>query len=221
MERDIDRVFELLIGSDVVQLEGEAIETTQTFRDRVAEFEDDLETTLEENTHPDLDEKERGSIQAVVDLSPRAVAEYLALVDMTGDELTKTERTWVVSSLDTFGPDPIEDEGSPELFTPVSGDKVPFLARFYKKMILYCWRHDCDPCEVVKSDFEQIFTESPDEMALFSVFGPSASRLLYEEYQVSGGPTTLFFYNGRVDVRLIGASYPTSLQSEIETLREM
>lgn len=111
-------------------------------------------------------------------------------------------------------------DGVPEFFFPVPGDLLGHLVGYYERAIVYVWRDNCPPCETVKSDFEIIFDAPPDDIALLSVYGPDWASLLDREYDVAGGPTTLFMVNGKVDARLVGAHPRKALTTEIEILRE-
>lgn len=166
-----------------------------------------------------LDPDELASLRITSERNPAAILDYLALSELCGDALEKGERAWVSVILDGLEPDPVRAEGSPDLFTPIDAQKLPFVEQFFRKAIVYIWREDCDPCDVVRGDFDEIFEEPPTEMALFSAFGPDASELLQEEYDVVGGPTTLFLFDGRVDTRHIGAPHREALETEIEKLR--
>ena len=220
MSMDPNAVFDMLVERDVLAPSNGDLRKSDAFLDHVEAKQSDLPESIADQDDL-LSEDEKTSLEKLIDVSPRAVAEYLTVVQTCGDQLTDAERTWVVSVLDTFEPDPVPDEGAPELHIPISGQKVPFIEQFFKKAIVYFWRYDCDPCDLVRDDFNELLEVPDDEIAYFSVFGPNASELLYEEYDVGGAPTTLFFLNGRVDVRLVGASYPNVLEKEVNYLREL
>lgn len=86
---------------------------------------------------------------------------------------------------------------------------------------MYIWLDDCEPCETVHEDLDDIFEQPVDDLALFSVYGPDHAELLAEEYDVSGGPTVLFFHTGTVDARLYGAQHREVLETEIEKHRAL
>jgi hypothetical protein len=114
-----------------------------------------------------------------------------------------------------------ESGESPEHFLPIHGNQLPVVLDVYSPAIVYVWRYDCDPCEIVKADFEDIFEGGPsDEVALFSIYGPDYSRWLREAHDIVGGPMTLFVVNGRIDTRLHGAHEPQLIHRELETIRE-
>lgn len=114
-----------------------------------------------------------------------------------------------------------ESGESPEHFLPIHGDQLPVVLDVYSPAIVYVWRHDCDPCKIVKNDFEDIFEGGPEsDVALFSVYGPDYSRWLREAHDVVGGPMTLFVVNGQIDTRLHGAHEPQLVRRELETIRE-
>jgi hypothetical protein len=112
-------------------------------------------------------------------------------------------------------------EGSPEPFFPIRGDQLDACLQLYPASLVYVWLEDCDPCDVMCEDLEEVFPESPDDLGVFSVFGPDASELLEAEFDVHGGPVLLFLLEGSVDTRYIGAYDPVAIEAEVETFREI
>jgi len=150
-------------------------------------------------------------------LDPTVLAEYCAAMELVDDE---REGIAVMAILDQFR-DPPPVDGSPSAFLPVRGDRLPFLLAGYEAGIVYVWREDCPPCDVMKEDFEDVFESQPDDLLLVSVYGPECPVLLDERFDVVGAPTVLFVRDGRVDSRMVGARERTAIESEIETLRDL
>jgi len=113
------------------------------------------------------------------------------------------------------------DEGTPEGFFPVHANRLPVLLPFQERAIVYVWRHDCPPCDTMRERLEEALTDRPENIALFSVYGPADAELLYSEYAIEGGPTTLFVVEGQVDARLFGPHYTNVISNEIQTLYEL
>ena len=111
-------------------------------------------------------------------------------------------------------------EGVPRTFLPVTGKDLPVLINAYQRAIVYVWRQDCDPCDLVKEDFENIFNPPTNELGLLAVYGPDSAEFLRNRYDIAGAPTTLFVRDGKVETRLIGAHYRGVFEAEIEKLRE-
>lgn len=112
-------------------------------------------------------------------------------------------------------------EGSPDQFLPIHGDQLPVVIQVYSPAVVYVWLDDCEPCDLIKSDFErQISKGLPEDLGLFSVFGPDHAEYLEDAYNIVGGPMLLFIANSRIDTRLHGAHEPELVEREIETIRE-
>jgi thiol-disulfide isomerase/thioredoxin len=123
--------------------------------------------------------------------------------------------------LDQFPPNPVPTHGSPESFLPVSGEKLITGTKLFSLLIVFIWRDECKPCEIVKDDFDEISSTYLQGIGLFSVFGPSTSQLLTEQFKVHGGPTTLFIRNGDVETRFVGAPHKAALKNEIQALQSI
>lgn len=147
-------------------------------------------------------------------------AEYLALVRAGIDGFTHEDRLRSLPLLDTLRAD-VADEGSPDPFVPVRGPFLPVVLPLYERAIVYTWREDCPPCDLMREGFEELFGEPPADIALFSVYGPAHAEMLHEHYDVIGGPTTLFCYRGAVDARLTGGHAEPIIESEVRKLREV
>lgn len=122
--------------------------------------------------------------------------------------------------LDRFDNSTVQGGGAPERFLPIRGDRIEVATALSRFAIVYVWREECPPCDVMCEEFDSRFTEQPDDIALYAVYGPAWAEGLYERYDVGGGPTTLFFADGTVNARLVGAHYCTTIGHEIEQLRE-
>jgi len=112
-------------------------------------------------------------------------------------------------------------EGAPIAFLSVEGQDLIRLARSQDRAIIYAWRSECEPCQTVRSDLDNLFGDDPPgDLLLLAVYGPGCSRILDQEFDVKGAPTLLFTLDGQVDARIVGAPSIQALKSEIQALRE-
>jgi thiol-disulfide isomerase/thioredoxin len=203
--------------------DGERLQLSDAYCEQVETFEEQLRGTDEEQlrrtVRDEVGESEADQVIGACESDPALIARYLALSSRT-EEHDVVERLRLVPIVEQFfGTTP--DEGAPDAFTPVQPDQLPFLLNLYERAIVYMWRDDCEPCDLMREELESLFPDPPEDIALFAVYGPDDPRFLYEEYDVSGGPATLFMLNGEVDARLYGAHYTGVVESEIETLRSL
>ncbi|WP_137287674.1 thioredoxin family protein [Halorussus salinisoli] len=142
---------------------------------------------------------------------------YAALTEFV-PEISDDERLRVTLLLDGLVGETPETAGVPDPFLPIPGEALPSLLATYERAIVYVWRNDCAPCELVREDLEMHCATQPEGVILLAVYGPASAELLQEEYDVAGGPTVLFVKNGRVDARLLGAHSRETLGSLVEDL---
>lgn len=222
---DAGHVIDVLVDSGVlVPTTDEELQLGDAFLDRLEtqeafvhdRDEDEWKTLL--SRHCD-DAEAVDALVAVSGECPELVAEYLALTEET--QLPHADRLRVLPSFDSIRPDGPPDDGVPDAFLAVGGSRLPFVVNMFDRSIVYVWKHDCGPCDLVRADFDDVFETSPDDLGLFAVHGPSAARFLYDQYRVDGAPTTLFFLDGDVDARLRAAHSPDVLANEIEKLRTL
>lgn len=159
------------------------------------------------------------SVETIANREPAFAGRYLALVDALDGSWW--EGLHVATALYRFTCPDEEVSGTPQAFTPVPGTLLEPLSKPYGGLIAYVWRHDCPPCETVRADFDEVFgTDPPADLGLFSVYGPGYARTLEEDFDVVGGPTTLFLVGGAVDARMQGAPGRAALEGEIDKFVE-
>lgn len=217
--------IEELLAEDVLGEDGDdGIRLTRSFLDAVEEQQARVDRG-ERDWHELIADAvtEDVVVERVLNLAWKQ-AEFLgyllALASYTGNTLDVEwlRTTAVLSQLDRPLP---RTEGAPRAFFPIHGDWLGVFLDLFPNAIVYVWREDCDPCDVMKGEFDDIFDEPPDDLALFSIYGPDHARFLHEEYDVTGGPATLFVLDGEVDARLYGAQYRNVIDNEIEVLRDL
>jgi len=156
---------------------------------------------------------------SAADVDPRLLATYATLRERHPD--VSTTRALVASVLlDSSKSGPPPASGAPEGFVPVHGEDAVRLVDLCARCVVYVWRDDCSPCEAIRPNLSEVFgTDPPEGVLALSVYGPDCAALLDEEYDVVGGPTTLFTLGGSVDARFVGVAEADALEHEIETLR--
>lgn len=220
---DAEDAFDSLVAGDVLtEREGE-IRFSDSFSSSIQGILDDiarskpavrsyLEGLIEDDDLVRAAEK-------ITDGDAAPVAGFLALRRHLGD-ISEANCAQLVPVLDQLLRGPPRSSGAPEGFLPTRGDLLPFLIPILQLGIVYFWRDDCDPCDLVKNDFEAHFDETPTDMGLLAVYGTDWVDEIHE-FQVGAAPTILFIRDGRVDTRLVGAFPPSALEREIEKLREL
>lgn len=213
-----ERLLERLVEHDVIDDSADVPVFSESFRDRVDDYESDLalhdgaelaEAVREEA--PELRVPNRDSTLDGDDVP--YLAELLALIDHLGDTETALQ---VLPTLDLFGEDPPPVDGTPEFFIQVTGSRLRTLVKLYERTIVYAWGHDCEPCETVREDLETYFEEPFEGIPMLAVCGEGCAKLLYEEFELHGAPTMLFTIEGGVDLRLEGVQHQDVLESELE-----
>ncbi len=223
---DSERLVDALIEANVLTSDDRSggVRFTTEFSDVLDERTSFVDNSTESAISEEINsisgnENETSALLELGEDDSRIIAEYLALDAF--DCLSHVDRLRALTTFDSFYSPPPRSEGSPQSFLPVCGDRLPFLFEMYDRAIVYIWREDCPPCDIVKTDLEEIFPEPPDDIALLSVYGPESGELLAEKYSVTGGPTTLFIRDGRIDFRLYSAPSRDLLERECQRHREL
>jgi thiol-disulfide isomerase/thioredoxin len=206
--------MELLLEHGVIKKSGEDhIQPTTDFADSVRRWSGEVRTDFESIL--DYGEELENHLERHDDL---AVESVFATLPEFVPEISDAERHLSALLLGSLMNEMEKTAGVPDLFIPVSGEALPPLLTMYDRAIVYVWRHDCDPCDLVREDLEVLCTPSPEDVVLLAVDGPDSAEFLQKEYEVAGGPTVLFVKNGRVDARLLGAHSREALESFIDDL---
>jgi hypothetical protein len=109
-------------------------------------------------------------------------------------------------------------EGAPAAFLPIRGDQIETLLEIVPRAVLYIWLDDCEPCNSIKQEYDKLLPKQPENIALLSVYGPKWARSLSEQFDIHGGPVSLFILNGNVDTRLFGPHDADAIKHELEFL---
>lgn len=219
---DSTSVFHALLTNEVITVDSQdEIRITDSFETKIKENHQLIRGTDNSELQEKIEDSASAEISAdqlvkIREIDEEFIAEYLSLAHTDG--LSQLNRLRALSLFDSLRRS-IPNAGAPEPFVPIRGVRLSRLLPLYERAIVYTWKEDCPPCDLMKEEFESIFTDPATDIALFAVYGPNWAELLHEEYDIIGGPTTLFCYKGRVDARLSGAYAKKIIQSEVEKLR--
>jgi len=214
-----ESVFELLVKSQIIkERPDENVELSERFNETLSQQEEEgAEAIIEELRSEDISSEHVSRLEEIVAFDPEFVTHYGAVNQAIEEEEFETVVRATVL-LEQFEAQTLPTEGSPELFFPIRGEKLPTLLSIFPIAVVYIWREESSECATMRRDLNQLFDEPSEDVALFSVYGPDSAAFLEEEYNVIGGPTTLFVANGEVDSRLYGAQFPTVVEREINEL---
>ena len=195
--------------TDAVERTHQAVEglDTAAVEERVAEAVDDA----------DVDR--RALVAEVGDDDREFLALYLTLTERLPDLPAET-RIRVVPLLQGFRGSPPREDGAPEAFVPIHGDRLRTVTRLFPRSIVYVWLENCEPCDDLHEMFDELFPEPPDGIELFSVYGPDYAEFLHHAYDVKGCPVTLFMLRDTVDSRVFGAKHERVYEGEVGQLRD-
>lgn len=214
-----ENIFDLLVESRIIKETTDGnIELSEQFKKTLSQQEEEgAEAIITELRSEDAPPGHVSRLEEIAEFDPEFVTHYGAVDRVIEDgEFETIVRATVL--LEQFEARTLPTEGSPELFFPVRGEKLPTILSIFPVAVVYIWREESSECTTMKQDLNNLFDESPENVALFSVYGPDSAAFLEEEYNVIGGPTTLFVVNGEVDSRLYGAQFPTVVNREIKEL---
>lgn len=153
------------------------------------------------------------------ELDPEFVALYISLEETFPDLSPEDMTALSLSLLNLYETTTPPDDGVPEAFVPLQGNRLPLVVRLCERCIVYTWRHDCAPCEQMMNSFEDLLPSPPEDIVCVAVYGPGCAELLHEEFDVVGSPTTLFVRDGEVETRLVGAHHESAIKTEIDKVR--
>lgn len=193
---------------------------TDGFRDRRHACRTELEAMDEDEYESTLDEF-LSAVDRAVDVVDRDTVADAVAVGRTCESLDRADCLVVALSLDRFD-EPPRTDGVPDGFLPIRGREVGTFLQQNHAAIVYFWREDCAPCDLVREKLEALLDEGtiPAETGLVAVYGPNSPTLLREEFEVGIAPTVLFCSDGSPDSRLIGDSSERILRREVEFLCE-
>lgn len=227
-ETDVDaaseRVAEALVRSGVLVETEDGFGIAESFTDAVERTRESVEgldeAGVEERVADAVDDEDRRALVTEVGTDDREfLALYLTLTERL-PSLPAETRIRIVPFLQAFRGSPPRDEGAPEAFVPIHGDRMRTVTRLFPRSIVYVWLDDCEPCDAMREKFDELLDGRPDGVELFAVYGPDYAEFLHQEYDVKGGPVTLFMLRDAVDSRYYGEKHERVVEKEIEILQE-
>ena len=110
--------------------------------------------------------------------------------------------------------------GIPDGFLPLSVAEIETFIGQHPASLLYFWREDCPPCDVLRDELETLVRDRdlPEELGLGTVYGPEDPEVLDEEYDIAVAPTLLFCSRSGIDSRLVGTAEPAAIRTELDIL---
>lgn len=220
---DPGEVLTTLTSEGVVrETNGNLLTLTSDFAAALHKNEHDLQTFDEEQFADEVGHLlGRGAgVRPLADGTVTAVAELRTLEAYVGSDRPLGERMELLLAADQVNRGVPRGDSVPNAFMPVHGDTLPILLSAYGKAIVYCWRDDCPECDLTQETFNDLYNRAPEDIVLIAVYGPDYVDILRDEYDVVGGPTTLFVVGGTVDARLHGAPHGEAVANEISILQE-
>lgn len=219
----LEAIFDRLIEAGLIEpVAASGLRLTDEFARRLdrrtASLEEaDTDERLAALTEASGDADEAAALLELDRESDGLAAEYLVVSELDG--LSHRGRILAVALVGSLGAPRPPNDGAPASFLPVDGHRLPFLVRAFERVIVYVWREDCPPCDLMQEDLAAVVDDGLEDVALFAVYGPDSMDVLAERYRVTGAPMTLFYLDGSVDARLRGANYQRVIRKEIEKLR--
>lgn len=211
------RLPESLVEAGVlVVTEPDEIELTAEYIESVEQYQQQSLDECVERIRKQRDDAE-GVLAELESTDPKLAAHLCVLAErITESSFEGLIRVGLVVQALADGPPPTA--GVPEGFVPIRGSQLASILRLYRQAIIYIWRQECPPCDVVRDELEELNETLIEDMGQFAVYGPECATHLQEAYDVTGGPALLFVADGAVRSRLYGAQHAEVIASEIRTL---
>lgn len=221
---DPQDILDTLVESRIVGVDSDdEIHVTETFEERIDSRVESIHTLTGEELEGRLRKvtDDEAQLHALVPLSedhPEYLATFLRISDEVPD-LPPETRVLLAIVLRNVQRSFPPASGVPDSFVPVHGDQLDIVLPLCGAGVLYVWREDCEPCDTMKDELETILA-GDEGLVRLAVFGPDWVDLLRDEYDVTGGPTTLFVRDGAVDARLLGAHVRNAIENELDKIRD-
>lgn len=215
---NIESIIDSLLDSDII-FENDSIqlEVTEKYCESYSETQQKIHSysnsELQELVRKASEnESEASELINISTANHELLAEYLTLTKV--GSLNHGEIIQILTIWDSFHQQQVRSEGCPNGFLPVRVYRIPLIVTVIDSVIAYIWRDDCPPCKQIKETLDTL--KSTNETALIGCYGPDNPNLLFDRYEVRGGPTILFFLDGSIDARLVGEQNPKIIEREFE-----
>jgi len=217
-QTDPEELYDTLRAEGLFEAEGEHLKLTDDFRTARERRRGEFDETADAEGR--IAEYVDGTPFSVEDVDEWIVADAMAVQD-TCETIDAGTSVHVALSLDRS--ESVESDGHvPSGFVSIAGEEIESFLDAHPASIVYCWREDCEPCDAVRRHLEDLRERGaiPDGIGLGAIYGPDNARVLSEEYDIGGSPTTLFCSGTRIESRCVGNPGPNGLQREIDLLAE-
>lgn len=196
-----EALFDRLVAADVlVERDGDVRRT------------DGFESTLDitRATYADTESAFRDAFAATFDLDPAAAADRIEANGVTREEFAVLKA--LQHHLEESDPDALlrmagmATAAGPTSPVPESVTELPEPAGEVladTDALLFVFKRDCEPCERLRAELEEVLEAVPAEVAVFGIDGPERSAVL-ERYEVAAAPTALLFRDGEEVGRIEG-----------------
>jgi len=205
-----NELLQTLTEAGVIQEDGDTVELSEEFRDRMAEG-------------ADIDSYRGASIESIngIDEADEQYRQRLRRVIATLQtfELTVRERELVAAAI-SLTELTRDSSGKDNWLVTTSGQEFSDLVASGENVLALIFKNECDPCDRVRTKLETLHEESklPPELIVVAVPGPDHRHLLHDEFDVIGAPTLLFCQNGRVEMRLTGDVHREQIRSDVKRI---
>jgi thiol-disulfide isomerase/thioredoxin len=190
-----------------------ATDETVVLSDRFNDAREKARSSLDADGDESLDDE-----LARLDLPERVLVDVAVLreFDPTLAVDTAVSVAWSLSMFDESTP----TSGVPDGFVPVAGDEIEQFVSGFRASVLYCWREECPPCDLVRADLEALVDDGtvPAWMGRAAVYGPAAAAELSRAYDIGGAPTLLFWVGETIDCRYVGPKDRETMARELRTV---
>lgn len=207
-------LFQRLVDAQLFEETADAVRLTDRYRQSVPGAAD--RSAVDEGDSVPEDTALEGLPEGLWGaLTPPVRAELLAAAELAS-EVDPGSLVALLPRVDSLYRPP-ERGGSPDAFTPVNADVLPAVLAAAAPSVVYAWKRDCPPCDVMRESLAECFRGDERPVQLFSVYGPADPATL-SDYQIEGAPTTLFTAEGRVQGRILGERDPAVVEAELESV---
>lgn len=99
----------------------------------------------------------------------------------------------------------------------LSGENVEDVGNKFPLLVVDCWAEWCPPCRILAPIIDELADDYSGE-AVFGKLNVDDGRKFARKYNVKSIPTLLFFKNGKLADRIIGAVPKNQIEQKIKEL---
>jgi len=227
-QTDLTSLYQIMVNNDLVEPHPHlpVLEPTDEFKQKRQRLHTEVVSEQSEISQADLTailtdlDLETWTTSDENNLEQNVFVDLHAIERFCGD-LSRTELVQISQYLRRF--DALEPlDGVPDGFVSLLGTEIDRFLHDTPHCVLYFWKMDCAPCDVVKEDLSRC-AENDDiheDIGFAAINGTNCFDLIYEEYDIAVAPTIAFCHGGEIDSRLTGAIHLDVVQEEISIVTE-